>query len=67
MKCAWPPYGKRPSPSPAPPDRNNLLRILTEAVSKGVITPASAKNIIENTEYQEVLHPIVRGLLKEKK
>ena len=40
---------------------------LEEAIAQGIITPASAKKIIENTEYQEVLYPIVCGLLREKK
>lgn len=40
---------------------------IEEAVAQGVITAASAKKIIENTEYQEVLYPIVSGLLEKKK
>jgi len=39
---------------------------LKEAVAQGIITPASAKKIIENKEYQEVQYPIVSELLKEK-
>lgn len=38
---------------------------LEEVVTQGIITPASAKKIIESTEYQEVLYPIISRLLEE--